>query len=615
MTQLSLLAGDVGGSGNADGSPGAFNFPAAMAGDDQGRVFVADTYNCSIRQITLATGQVSTLAGKSGACGSANSSDGTGATARFYYPRGISYSAPSGAYAQGRLFVADTYNNTIRAVDVATGATTTLAGAAGSSGSANSSDGTGATALFDFPYGISYSAPDAVYSQGRLFVADSNNHTIRAVDVATGATTALAGAAGVAGNNNSSDGTGATARFYYPRGISYSAPSGAYAQGRLFVADTYNNTIRQVDVATAAVSTLAGSASNGGSANGTGAAARFIAPEGISTSAPSGVYTQGRLFVAATGNHTIRQVDLATGAVSTLAGAAGSSGSANGTGVAARFSSPRGISASAPNAIYPQGRLFVADSSNHMIRQINVATGAVSILAGLAGSGGGSGSADGTGVAARFYNPYGISYSEPSAAYTQGRLFVADTSNHTIRQIDVATGVVSTLAGLAGSYGPANGTGAAARFNTPRGISYSEPSGAYTQGRLFVADTYNNTIRQIDVATGVVSTLAGQAGSAGSTDGTGTAARFNTPRDISYSAPSGVYTQGRLFVADRDNHTIRQIDIATGAVTTVLGQAGQSGFRPGAAPGVLNTPVGVAVSGNALYITMQNGVVQVAPLP
>ena len=435
---------------------------------------------------------------------------------------------------------------------------------------------------------------------------------MRQIDVATGVVSTLAGVGNSTGSN---DGTGAEARFRYPQGISYSAPSGAYAQGRLFVADTYNNTIRQVDVATAAVSTLAGSASNGGSANGTGAAARFIAPEGISTSAPSGVYTQGRLFVASTGNHTIRQIDLATGAVSTLAGAAGSSGSANGTGVAARFSSPRGISASAPNAIYPQGRLFVADSSNHMIRQINVATGAVSILAGLAGSGGGSGSADGTGVAARFYNPYGISYSEPSAAYAQGRLFVADTSNHTIRQIDVATGVVSTLAGLAGSYGPANGTGAAARFNTPRGISYSEPSGAYTQGRLFVADTYNNTIRQIDVATGVVSTLAGQAGSAGSTDGTGTAARFNTPRDISYSAPSGVYTQGRLFVADRDNHSIRQIDIATGAVTTVLGQAGQSGFRPGAAPGVLNTPVGVAVSGNALYITMQNGVVQAVPLP
>ena len=228
----------------------------------------------------------------------------------------------------------------------------------------------------------------------------------------------------------------------------------------------------------------------------------------------------------------------------------------------------------------------------------------------LAGDVGGSGNADGS--------PGAFNFPAAMAGDDQGRVFVADTTNCSIRQITLATGQVSTLAGKSGACGSANssdGTGATARFYYPRGISYSAPSGAYAQGRLFVADTYNNTIRQIDVATGVVSTLAGQAGSAGSTDGTGTAARFNTPRDISYSAPSGVYTQGRLFVADRDNHTIRQIDIATGAVTTVLGQAGQSGFRPGAAPGVLNTPVGVAVSGNALYITMQNGVVQAVPLP
>ena len=255
MTQLSLLAGDVGGSGNADGSPGAFNFPAAMAGDDQGRVFVADTTNCSIRQITLATGQVSTLAGKSGACGSANSSDGTGATARFYYPRGISYSAPSGSYSQGRLFVADSNNHTIRAVDVATGATTTLAGAAGVAGNNNSSDGTGATALFDFPYGISYSAPDGIYTQGRLFVADYNNDTIRQLDVATGAVTTLAGTAGSLG---SADGVGSAARFENLHHISYSAPDTTYPQGRLFVADATHHTIRQIDVATQAVTTVVG---------------------------------------------------------------------------------------------------------------------------------------------------------------------------------------------------------------------------------------------------------------------------------------------------------------------------------------------------------------------
>ncbi len=397
-----------------------------------GRVFVADSNNCSIRQITLATGQVSTLAGKSGVCAYANSSDGTGATAKFRTPYGISYSAPSGSYSQGRLFVADTNNHTIRQIDVATGATTTLAGAAGAIGSADSSNGTGATARFNYPRGISYSAPDAVYSQGRLFVADSNNQTIRSVDVATGATTTLAGAAGVAGNNNSSDGTGATARFYYPSGISYSAPSGSYSQGRLFVVDS--------------------------------------------------------------SNHTIRSVDVATGATTTLAGVAGSSGSDN--------------------------------------------------------------SSDGTGATAKFYYPRGISYSVPDAVYTQGRLFVADSYNHTIRQIDVATGATTTLAGVAGWQGSDN-----------------------------------------------------------SSDGTGATAKFYYPYGISYSAPDAVYSQGRLFVADTSNHSIRQIDVATGNTSTVLGQAGQRGFSPGAAPGVLNNPMGVAVSGNTLYITMQNGVVQAVPLP
>ena len=379
MTQLSLLAGDVGGSGNADGSPGAFNFPAAMAGDDQGRVFVADTTNCSIRQITLATGQVSTLAGKSGACGSANSSDGTGATALFDFPYGISYSAPDAVYSQGRLFVDDSTNHTIRAVDVATGATTAWAGAAGVAGNKNSSDGTGATARFYYPRGISYSAPSGSYSQGRLFVVDSSNHTIRSVDVATGATTILAGAAGVAGSVNSSDGTGATARFNYPQGISYSEPSGVYTQGRLFVADTDNHTMRQIDVATGLVSTLAGSGNSTGSNDGTGAEARFRYPHGISYSAPSGAYAQGRLFVADTYNNTIRAVDVATGATTTLAGAAGAIGSAdssNGTGATARFNYPRGISYSAPDAVYSQGRLFVADSNNQTIRSVDVATGA-----------------------------------------------------------------------------------------------------------------------------------------------------------------------------------------------------------------------------------------------
>ena len=208
-------------------------------------------------------------------------------------------------------------------------------------------------------------------------------------------------------------------------------------------------------------------------------------------------------------------------------------------------------------------------------------------------------------------------FSAPAAVVSDGagRVFVADSSNHTIRLINMATGAVSTLAGTAGSSGSANGTGSAARFNSPRGISYSAPDGIYTQGRLFVADSSNRTIRQIDVASQAVTTLAGTAGSLGSADGVGSAARFDNLHHISYSAPDTTYPQGRLFVADATHHTIRQIDVATQAVTTAVGQAGKRGFIPGALPGVLNTPLGVQATPNGLFITMQNGVVQVAPLP
>ncbi len=311
-------------------------------------------------------------------------------------------------------------------------------------------------------------------------------------------------------------------------------------------------------------------------------------------------------------NHSIRQIDVASQAVTILAGTAGGIGSTNGTGSAAGFNNPYGISYSPPDASYTQGRLFVGDYGNNTIRQIDVASQAVTTLAGTAG---GCGSANGTGSAARFCGPQGMNYSAPDGIYTQGRLFVADTFNHTIRQIDVATAAVTTLAGAPPTCGSANGTGSAARFCYPQGISYSPPDAIYTQGRLFIADNGNRIIRQLDVATGAVTTLAGTAGSFGSADGVGSAARFDNLHHISYSAPDTTYPQGRLFVADATHHTIRQIDVATQAVTTVVGQAGKQGFVSGALPGVLNTPVGVQATPNGLFITMQNGVVQVAPLP
>ena len=168
-------------------------------------------------------------------------------------------------------------------------------------------------------------------------------------------------------------------------------------------------------------------------------------------------------------------------------------------------------------------------------------------------------------------------FSGPTAIISDGagNLYVADTANSTIRKIVVATGAVTTFAG-AGSPGSADGTGAAARFSYPYGIA---SDGA---GNLYVADTGNSTVRKIALSTGAVTTVVGKAGQTGSTDGIGAAARFNYPYGI---ASDGA---GNLYVADTGNGTIRKVAIGSATLSTVL-------WSPGAGAASLDTAYGIAV--------------------
>ena len=332
--------------------------------------------------------------------------------------------------------------------------------------------------------------------------------------------------AGSAGTGNA-DGLGGTARFISPAGAAVDSA------GNLYIADTFNHTVRKITPG-GIVSTFAGMPGVSGSANGIGFAARF---NGLNDVAVDGA---GYIYVADFGNNTIRKITPA-GVVTTLAGLAGSAGSADGTGSSARFNGPTGLAVDSSNNVY------VADTYNQTIRKITP----VGVVSTFAGSAGLIGSVDGTGNAARFYGPYCIGVDATN------NLYVSESANNTIRRI-TPMAVVSTFAGTAGNSGSTDGVGAAASFYFPLDVTVD------SLGNVYVADYGNHTIRRITPAR-VVSTWAGLAGSPGYVDGIGNSARFNGPFGVAAD------NSGNVYVGDYNNYVVRKITPAR-VVSTFAGQ-------------------------------------------
>jgi DNA-binding beta-propeller fold protein YncE len=303
--------------------------------------------------------------------------------------------------------------------------------------------------------------PYSTATDGRtVYVGDTFHHVIQVIDLATGKTTMLAGANGVLGSD---DGVGERARFYWPKGIVVGPD--------LFVADSGNHTIRRIVLETGEVTTLAGSAGLGGPEDGIGSAARFASPKALA------IDGSDVLYVADTFNNAVRRITISTAEVSTVVDST------------AGLSNPQGLAVDRRN-------IYVADTDHHVIRRIDKLTGTVSLLAGREQI---SGASDGEGLVATFSTPQGL-------AIDRTNLYVCDSGNHTIRSIDLADDrfPVMTIAGSAGMPGSADGIGAQVRFNAPVGLSTDGVS-------LFIADTFNSTIRQLGLAGGQVTTLAGRA--------------------------------------------------------------------------------------------------------
>jgi sugar lactone lactonase YvrE len=577
--RLDLLAGDTGGFGNADGvGPAArFNAPTAVAVDSAGNIYVTDHFCATVRKITP-DGTVTTFAGTAGLPGA---SDGVGRAARFYFPMGV---AVDGA---GNVYVVDQGNRALRKITPDGTVTTVVNGAA----------------KWASPAGV------AVGRDGNIYVADGGAQVIRKVTPA-GVDSVFAGSPGLQGTT---DASGGAARFYFPTGL---AVDGA---GNLLVADQSNHTIRQID-ASANVTTLAGVGGVLGDTDGPAAQAHFTLPIWVAVDGAGTIYLTD-------GNARIRRIT--GGVVDSIAGTSVSIGASDGTGEAAQFSSQDGV------AVDGAGNVIVADQFNRIIRKITPA-GVVTTLAGAATK---AGEDNGVGSAARFNGPAGV------AADLAGNLYVADEDNSAIRKItpegavstfadqasaglqgptgvavdragnvfvvDIGstlrkitpTGAMTLVAGSASVNGSADGTGAGAQFWSPAGVTIDRT------GTLYVADQGNNAVRKV-TADGVVTTLAGAASTAGSTDGTGAAARFDDLTDVAADAA------GNLYVADRDNHIIRKVTPA-GEVTTFAGTAMMFGYADGTgADARFHTPTGVAVDGKGnVYVADQGNAVirQITP--
>ena len=521
-------SGDNGLATNAQ-----LNGPTGVAVDSSGNLYIADTLNHRIREVSGA-GVITTVAGTGVQGFSGDSFQATSAT----------LSGPTGVAvdSDGNLYIADTLNHRIRKVS-SSGVITTVAGGGTSLG-----DNVAATKA---QLGSSLSI--ALDSAGILYIADTDNNRIRKVSNSVITTVAGNGTRGFSGDNGPPTG----ARLDLPSAVAVDSA------GNLYIADTDNNRIREVS--NGVITTVAGGRTSLGD-NGPATSAQLNAPTGVT------VDPAGNLYIADSGNARIRKVSNAV--ITTVAGngTQGFSGD-NGLATSAQLVNPYGL------AIDPAGNLYIADSSNNLVRKVS--NGVITTVAGN-GTPGFSGD-NGPAASAQLASPAGV------AVDSGGNLYIADSLNNLVRK--VSNGVITTVAGNGTpGFGGDGGPATSAQLYAPSGIAVD------SAGSLYIADTYNGSIRK--VSNGVITTVAGTGTPGfGGDGGPATSAQLNNPWGLA------VDSAGSLYIADTGDQRVRKVSGAVIATVAGNGTLGFSGDNGPATSAQLANPYGLAVdSAGKVYI-------------